>query len=474
MQEGEVASRPHTRTPMNRHSTLAAFLLASSSLLAQTPDGGALEGVIVERYYVADGNDAADEDGSAQLVEGAVTYRVFLDMKEGYDLQVLGGFVGHPITFNTTTTFFNNEDRGEAWGDAINDIYLDQNTVAIDSWLSAGAASDAHWGILKSDDTDPSIVGGANNDGGSNGVPEGLLSNTTGFPIPLTDSDGLLLDTAAPPQSTFVGTAPEIFNTGGNSYSDENFGLAVLGDLHCPTPGNKLLIGQFTTDGIFSFCLNLWLKIPDSLVCVDCPDYLIYYANLLPGDTSESAGVLGDYTFSIPGLCYSSDAQTVDCLGIPGGPALPGTACDDGNADTQNDVYANDCACVGEDCLGVLGGNALPGQPCDDGNPDTSGEVWVEGCNCLSTGIEENSHTVVSVYPNPTRDMLILEITEAVGDRVTVDLLDALGSRVIRRDLGAVSGERRERFDLSGLSAGVYFLETTIAGRPQRTRITKF
>ena len=46
--------------------------------------------------------------------------------------------------------------------------------------------------------------------------------------------------------------------------------------------------------------------------------------------------------------------------------------------------------------------------------------------------------------------------------------------RCLRHDLGAVSGERRERLDLSGLSAGVYFLETTIADRPQRTRITKF
>ena len=125
----------------------AALALSGSASFAQTPDSGALEGVIVERYYVADANDAADEDGSAQLVEGAITYRVFLDMKEDYDLQILGGFLGHPLTFNTTTTFFNNEDRGETWGDAINDIHLGKNTVAIDSWLSIGAASDAHWGV---------------------------------------------------------------------------------------------------------------------------------------------------------------------------------------------------------------------------------------------------------------------------------------------------------------------------------------
>ncbi|MBK6832719.1 MAG: delta-60 repeat domain-containing protein [Flavobacteriales bacterium] len=37
----------------------------------------------------------------------------------------------------------------------------------------------------------------------------------------------------------------------------------------------------------------------------------------------------------------------VDCLGVPNGPALPGTACDDGLATTGNDVYGSDCVCSG-------------------------------------------------------------------------------------------------------------------------------
>ena len=45
------------------------------------------------------------------------------------------------------------------------------------------------------------------------------------------------------------------------------------------------------------------------------------------------------------------------------------------------------------------------------------------------------------------------------------------GVGVGRRELGA---DRLERFDLSGLSAGMYFVETTIDGHAQRTRITKF
>ncbi|MBK9701707.1 MAG: hypothetical protein IPO79_16920 [Flavobacteriales bacterium] len=46
--------------------------------------------------------------------------------------------------------------------------------------------------------------------------------------------------------------------------------------------------------------------------------------------------------------------QLIDCLGVPGGSALPGTACDDGNANTGNDLWDANCVCAGQliDCLG--------------------------------------------------------------------------------------------------------------------------
>ncbi len=99
-----IVSRSHTLLMNTFRPAIAAFvLIASGTSNAQSilPDPDALEAVIVERYYQADANDAADEDGSAQLVEGAVTYRVFLDMKEGYELQILGGFPAHPMRSST-------------------------------------------------------------------------------------------------------------------------------------------------------------------------------------------------------------------------------------------------------------------------------------------------------------------------------------------------------------------------------------
>ncbi|HEY0976362.1 MAG TPA: lamin tail domain-containing protein, partial [Flavobacteriales bacterium] len=79
-----------------------------------------------------------------------------------------------------------------------------------------------------------------------------------------------------------------------------------------------------------------------------------------------------------------------DCLGVFNGPALPGTACDDSDALTINDVYGSDCICIGEpippvDCNGVENGPALPGTACDDNNVFTSNDTWTSECACVGT-----------------------------------------------------------------------------------------
>ena len=205
-------------------------------------------------------------------------------------------------------------------------------------------------------------------------------------------------------------------------YSSDNFAWAVLGGVTAPDSANRILLGQFTTDGVFSFCLNIWIKIPDSLVCNDpnCHTILEFYGNLLASDTAGT-GYAGDNKFTLPGLCFDSSQQPSDCAGVPGGSALPGTGCDDGNADTQNDVYSNDCVCVGEDCLGVLGGNALPGQPCDDNDPGTTNDTWLTGCLCQgSVGMVEQQQGRVHVFPNPAHDLLRVDLEGMNGGPVSI------------------------------------------------------
>ncbi|MCB0793509.1 MAG: fibronectin type III domain-containing protein, partial [Flavobacteriales bacterium] len=98
------------------------------------------------------------------------------------------------------------------------------------------------------------------------------------------------------------------------------------------------------------------------------------------------------YNLSLGALGTSSGTAVPDCLGVPGGGALPGTACNDGNANTGNDTWTASCACVGQvlDCDGIPGGSAVPGSGCNDGNPNTGNDAWTANCTCVGQVIDCN------------------------------------------------------------------------------------
>jgi hypothetical protein len=248
-----------------------------TQVLTPCPTGVGLEGVIVEKYYVSDADDAMDSDGGS-LPEGSVTYRVYIDMADGYELETVYGAGGSPLTFDTTTEFFNNEDRGATSGHLINDSRLDENTVALDSWIAFGGASDAHLGVLKPLDTNGSIVGGTNNDGGSEGTAGGLLVNDDpSAGIPLTVCDGLVSGT--PPALTVIGDMVGALNTHFDDVNSSGGFISVagaystIGGLPGTNSENQILIGQFTTTGDFSFSLNFRLDGPsgfEDYLHIDC------------------------------------------------------------------------------------------------------------------------------------------------------------------------------------------------------------
>ena len=92
----------------------------------------------------------------------------------------------------------------------------------------------------------------------------------------------------------------------------------------------------------------------------------------------------------------------VDCDDNDPTITLSGTACDDGNPSTQNDILQSDCSCAGTTipCInngGDTDGDGVcddidcdindpfisqPGDACDDGNPATTNDVIVMDCTC--------------------------------------------------------------------------------------------
>ena len=226
-------------------------------LFAQAQNG--LEGVVVERYYVANAADAAASSGA--LPVGSVTYRVYADMLPGYKFQAAYALPSHHLFIKTSTKFYNNENRG-ATTPTYTKAQAATETVMLDSWLSVGAAAAGQFGVLKSEDNvalgGPTVV-----------HPAGILANTdASIGIPVTTQDGLW--TGAPQSVTFVGPQAsdgaaanfDATSQAGGDFTCDNMAWSALSGAVGPTSSNKVLLGQFTTDGIFDIQLNMQIGTP--------------------------------------------------------------------------------------------------------------------------------------------------------------------------------------------------------------------
>jgi hypothetical protein len=248
---------------MKKFTLLASLFLTASFSNAQQQG---LEGVIVEKYYLsnaADSANAANNGAITNLRIGSTTYRVFIDMAPGYKFNLFfgnsdaNGNVLHPLIFQTTTDFYNDPIYGNVYPQGISVVNTKKNTTLIDSWLSVGGGCFGKMGIPKTLDPDGSI-------GNSNGI---LLNNPGGiYGAPINSvnpqaADGLMPGSPVTPNALGTGTATDVFDqTAGNTFSVTNGAIAALGGVVGTTPENIVLIGQFTTKGVFSFSLNVQIQ----------------------------------------------------------------------------------------------------------------------------------------------------------------------------------------------------------------------
>lgn len=386
-----------------------AQIINDTSILSQY--NSAFEEIIVETYYIADENDAGDTDGG-NLPEEAVTYRIFIDMKPGYLMGTIFGDQLHELRIETSTQFFNNEDRGEQTGNKINAARLDCNTVALDSWITIGAASSAHFGVLKSEDPDGSLIGGLYNDGGSESISGGLLVNDDEhISIPLTTADGLI--PGIPPEITTVGLDLEVFGdqNDGPVLSASNGGWTVLGGYIGQNEENRVLIAQITTDGELYCKLNFSIYIPDSIRCAkcticdnNCPSFINYYAEIHPDDSAQLENSYFKYLFfERPELSFTLIPPQID------------------NTDAS-----------------LFNGHA------------------------------------VSIFPNPASDAVNIKISSDLPGSASYSVFDVYGKRIIHKQLGVIFQSHLEHMDISALSPGVYFIRVKMNESVLYNQIVKF
>jgi hypothetical protein len=238
---------------------LSISLLALSGYVTKVTAQVGLEGIVVEKFYIsnaADSIDAADNGAVHPLYVGSTTYRVYANLLPGYKLVNLFGNAEHPLLIETSTAFYNDPNFGFKvyQGTSVNNTK--KNTTLIDSYISMGGVANGQMGVLKSEDTDGSI-----------GNLQGILANTDplmGLPITGANSaDGLMPGTPNTPSVLGISNELDIFDqTAGSLFTTSNGAVSTLGGVEGVTTSNHVLIGQFTTNGDFSFKLNLQILTP--------------------------------------------------------------------------------------------------------------------------------------------------------------------------------------------------------------------
>jgi len=281
-------------------------LLFISALLTTTLafSQAGLEGIVVEKYYVSDAADSIDaaENGAVYpLYVGSVTYRVYANLLPGYKVVQMFGNAGHTLNVHTTTAFYNDPNYGFKvyQGTSVNNTK--KNTTLIDSYMTIGGVANGLCGVLKTEDTTGTI-----------GNNQGILANNDPLAVlPITGIDGvdgLMPFTPILPNVLGISTELDVFDqTVGNDFTTNNAAIAALGGMEGVTPSNHVLLGQFTTDGVFSFRLNLQLLtptpgesqifVPDSPTGAELVDTTLVYSSV-PSVGVEEIAVVSNVEFS--------------------------------------------------------------------------------------------------------------------------------------------------------------------------------
>lgn len=404
-----------------------------------------LEGLFVERYYVSDSLDATDTIGG-HLLQGEVTYRLFLDLAPGSRLISVFGDSEHPFSIASTRRFFNN-NGGDSFGYEIPKVEYESNTVALDSYITLGQNGSQglrkFYGIPKSQDTDGSFIGGLNNDGGSEMIDGGLLTNEDpSAGIPLIEADGM--DTLNLTISSWFSFGIVDFASGADSsiFSPEAVDSSFLSDefiLQCEgvygvnPDSNQVLIAQLTTPGELSLRLNA--KIINAI-----------------GDTITYVGtnvVNQPNTFFAPYLVYPQVCGCIDPYYIEFSPDF---ACSLDGACQTPVIYG---------CIDTLACNY-----------DEAANFHVENLCCYPGFCQERDIEEVcpqlkgetfdfKVFPNPVIEQTFVQVISGVSSDITIQVLDYNGVVVFMESVSQAPLNYSTQINFSDKPSGIYLVRVT-------------
>lgn len=200
-----------------------------------------------------------------------VTYRIFVDLAPGYQLQMVYGDERNQLVIATTTEFFNDDNNGTKFAYLLRGDRLNGHPLALDSWLTINAASDHHLGVPRAWDDDGSILECPPYPGYGLMPADGAK--------PLCASDGLVASDSVPETVNFRMEPGYLGTIRGSELRTMDGAWAVLGGTNGVGPNNVCLIAQLSTTGTLSYRLNIQLRTPDKKV--------VRYVSTAPRGTDE-------------------------------------------------------------------------------------------------------------------------------------------------------------------------------------------
>lgn len=426
---------------------IITLLLISLQLNAQ------LEKAYVEKYYISDSNDTLDTFGS-RLENGSITYRVYLDLEDGYALKSIFGTKEYPLEFKSSDPFFNHSQYGKQFAHLISSGFLRIGNMALDSWLTIGYATNKHLGVLKTEDSDSSIVGGLNNIDGmlTNDDPEAGIS--------IVMADGLTETNVAQgfniqedSESVFgTGTSDSVFlftnsdltySVGRNKFDVTNQIINHTKGMNTEY-GNVVLVAQLTTKGKLSFKLNV------EIVDTATNDIFIYHGkdSVITGSNQNystwlsypyASGCTNPYFVEYNPDAVADDGSCTDSIVL--GCSDPNACNYDPNVDERWGIPQ--LCCYGPD-------------NCDDRDISIVCPNYKQG-EIMNIAAKT---TEFQLYPNPAQNELIIRPIQfnTEVNELRYKVYNSFGSMVMEGNFGNLKYVVDEKLDISSLKTGMYFI----------------
>lgn len=293
-------------------------------------------------------------------------------------------------------------------------------------------------------------------------VPYSANANTGSFAARLRDNSG---------QASSIYTQP--INANGMTGVRINFSFLLVS-----YEFSEDFFLEISTDGGNNFdIIDRWIS------GTDVSNNIRYYEEVVISDYTLSGQTVLRFrsdASSNADYVYIDDIVVALCSGQGISNCQEGAACDDGNACTINEVYDENCDCVGtvqdadsdgicdaeDSCPSLHSG--LIGSPCDDGDICTVSDVYVsEICGCAGTYIDADSDGVcIGLDPNDN-DACIPIGDDCAGMTCNVIMYDDFeagmgnwnsgGSDAIRYDSNPNSGSYALRIrDNSGVGSSAF------------------